>query len=266
MLEALEEGALKKLDHEPKRRKRSSTAAAASPLSSASSSAAAPMPKELTAEQKAVVKMNVMRESSEGVTKCCYCEKEITSKNVDRWASHLRGCIKTPDEVKAQIQPFRGTTSGGNASAPVATATAPGACPSSSGDVLVGTHPNMAPMHAAMHAQSMSVNANVNPLTGAPSGQLGHMSPPISSGYNEVFKVHVSKDYMKFNAAHFIAFKGFREKLHGHNYRVAVTITGVVGPDGYVVDFGDIKKISRVICKDLNESFLVPMNSDALKV
>lgn len=60
--------------------------------------------------------------------------------------------------------------------------------------------------------------------------------------------------------------KGFREKLHGHNYRLAVTITGQVGPDGYVLDFGEIKKISRVICKDLNESFLVPMNSDALKV
>lgn len=45
-----------------------------------------------------------------------------------------------------------------------------------------------------------------------------------------------------------------------------MTITGAVGSDGYVVDFGEIKKISRVICKDLNESFLVPMNSDALKV
>ncbi|CAI5730438.1 unnamed protein product [Peronospora destructor] len=71
---------------------------------------------------------------------------------------------------------------------------------------------------------------------------------------------------MKFNAAHFIAYKGFREKLHGHNYRLAVIITGQIGPDGYVVDFGDVKKISRVICKDLNESFLVPMNSDALKI
>ncbi|OWY96973.1 hypothetical protein PHMEG_00032614 [Phytophthora megakarya] len=82
----------------------------------------------------------------------------------------------------------------------------------------------------------------------------------------QLVKVHVSKDYMKFNAAHFIAYKGFREKLHGHNYRLAVTITGQVGPDGYVVDFGEIKRISRVICKDLNESFLVPMNSDVLKI
>ncbi|CAH0486282.1 unnamed protein product [Peronospora farinosa] len=71
---------------------------------------------------------------------------------------------------------------------------------------------------------------------------------------------------MSFNAAHFnIAFKGFRAKLHGHNYRLAVIVTGRVGSDGYVVDFGEIKKISQVICKDLNELFLVPMNSDVLK-
>eukprot|EP00644_Phytophthora_capsici_P009095 jgi/Phyca11/102250/e_gw1.6.322.1 len=89
-----------------------------------------------------------------------------------------------------------------------------------------------------------------------------HLPP----NFDKIVKVHVSKDYMKFNAAHFIAYKGFREKLHGHNYRCAVTITGQVGSDGYVVDFGEIKRISRVICKDLNESFLVPMRSDILTI
>ncbi|CAI5706019.1 unnamed protein product [Peronospora effusa] len=43
---------------------------------------------------------------------------------------------------------------------------------------------------------------------------------------------------MSFNAAHFIAFKGLREKLHGHNYRLAVIVTGRVGSDG------DVLKIS----------------------
>ncbi|EEY64134.1 uncharacterized protein PITG_02663 [Phytophthora infestans T30-4] len=162
------------------------------------------MGKELSAEQKTIVKMYVTRDVGDGNIKCCYCAKEITSRNVDRWASHLRGCVKTPDDVKTQIQPLRNAAS----------------------------------------SPSASTNSNAT----------------------AVFKVHVSKDYMKFNAAHFIAYKGFREKLHGHNYRLAVTITGQVGPDGYVVDFGEIKKISRVICKDLNESFLVPMNSDALKI
>ena len=46
----------------------------------------------------------------------------------------------------------------------------------------------------------------------------------------------------KFNAAHFVAFPGFRERLHGHNYAVAVRLRGAVSDaDGYVLDFGDIK-------------------------
>ncbi|DBA04961.1 TPA: LOW QUALITY PROTEIN: hypothetical protein N0F65_006963 [Lagenidium giganteum] len=200
------------------------------------------MAKELTPEQKAVVKMNVSRDTTEGTVKCCYCEKEITSKNVDRWASHLRGCIKTPEEVKAQIQPFaRAAATPGVAGAPV-------------------------PMALSVPTTAHASGANHPNMSAATAAQLSSLSASLASSYAETYKVHVSKDYMKFNAAHFIAYKGFREKLHGHNYRVAVTITGVVGADGYVVDFGDIKKISRVICKDLNESFLVPMNSDALKI
>jgi hypothetical protein len=223
--------------------------------------------KELTAEQKAIVKMNVTRDATtDGFVKCCYCEKEISSKNVDRWASHLRGCLKAPEEVKAQIQPFR-------PAAQAAILGAAGTTPSTSAPVPGGlalTAPSLG-LHTAAVGSPATTAAGAG--TGvAPTGQLmtgaiGGIAPAVlTSGYNEVFKVHVSKDYMKFNAAHFIAYKGFRERLHGHNYRVAVTITGTVGPDGYVVDFGEIKKIARVICKDLNESFLVPMNSDALKV
>ncbi|GMF42514.1 unnamed protein product [Phytophthora fragariaefolia] len=210
------------------------------------------MGKELTAEQKAIVKMYVTRGVTEGLVKCSHCDKEISSRNVDRWASHLRGCARTPEDVKAQIQPVRAA------------------------DAAVVTKSEDPVTAAAVPA------AVATPVTHVP-----HTPNPLGNGYNEVFKVHVSKDYMKFNAAHFIAYKvraastagrgmgsnwvvwvlqGFREKLHGHNYRLAVTITGQVGPDGYVVDFGEIKKISRVICKELNESFLVPMNSDALKV
>ncbi|CAI5730440.1 unnamed protein product [Peronospora destructor] len=69
------------------------------------------MGKELSSDQKALVKMYVTRGISEGVVKCCYCDKEISSRNVDRWASHLRGCAKTPEDVKAQIQPFRSNSS-----------------------------------------------------------------------------------------------------------------------------------------------------------
>ncbi len=39
------------------------------------------------------------------------------------------------------------------------------------------------------------------------------------------FEVVIAKPDFKFNSAHFIAFKGFREKLHGHNYTVSVKVT-----------------------------------------
>jgi 6-pyruvoyl-tetrahydropterin synthase len=82
----------------------------------------------------------------------------------------------------------------------------------------------------------------------------------------ESFKVYVTKDYLKFSAAHFIAYPGFREALHGHNYRVSVEVEGSLGPNGYVVDFGVVKKIARRVCERLNEKTIVPMQSDCVAV
>ena len=82
------------------------------------------------------------------------------------------------------------------------------------------------------------------------------------------FEVFVSKDTFKFNAAHFVAFPGFRERLHGHNYRVSVRLHGTrsIGTDGYLIDFGDVKAVVKRVCKDLNEHFLCPMYSDVLQI
>lgn len=80
------------------------------------------------------------------------------------------------------------------------------------------------------------------------------------------YEVYVSKETFKFNAAHFIAYRGFRERLHGHNYRVSVRLSGPVHGDGYVVDFGDIKRAAREVCASLNERTIVPMRSDVLEV
>jgi 6-pyruvoyltetrahydropterin/6-carboxytetrahydropterin synthase len=83
---------------------------------------------------------------------------------------------------------------------------------------------------------------------------------------SERYEVFVSKDYFKFNAAHFMAYPGFRERLHGHNYRVAVRVAGGLGADGYVVDFGDIKRAARDICAEMDERLIVPMRSDCLRI
>lgn len=85
-------------------------------------------------------------------------------------------------------------------------------------------------------------------------------------GEKESFRVFVTKDYLKFSAAHFIAYPGFRERLHGHNYRVSVEIHGRLGPQGYVVDFGIVKRVARRLCERLDEKVIVPAQSDCLTV
>ena len=58
--------------------------------------------------------------------------------------------------------------------------------------------------------------------------------------------------------------------MHGHNYHVSVKTIGRpgqgVGSDGYLIDFGEIKKAARDICKSLNEYFICPMKSDAVTI
>jgi 6-pyruvoyltetrahydropterin/6-carboxytetrahydropterin synthase len=91
------------------------------------------------------------------------------------------------------------------------------------------------------------------------------MSEP-SMPARESFRVHVTKDYLKFSAAHFIAYPGFREALHGHNYRVSIEVHGMLGPQGYVVDFGVVKRIARRLCDGLDGRMLVPIDSDCISV
>jgi len=89
-----------------------------------------------------------------------------------------------------------------------------------------------------------------------------------SSSIKTNFEIRVAKETFKFNAAHFVAFPGFRERLHGHNYTVAVRLLGsnMIGSDGYVLDFGDVKKVTKKICTDLNENFLCPMYSNVMDI
>ncbi len=56
--------------------------------------------------------------------------------------------------------------------------------------------------------------------------------------------------------------------MHGHNYTVGVRLLGSrhISYDGYVLDFGDVKKVVKVICKRLNERFLCPTESDVIDI
>lgn len=44
----------------------------------------------------------------------------------------------------------------------------------------------------------------------------------------ELFEVFVGKEDFKFSCSHFVAFEGYRERLHGHNYSVGVRLKGQV--------------------------------------
>jgi 6-pyruvoyl-tetrahydropterin synthase len=45
-----------------------------------------------------------------------------------------------------------------------------------------------------------------------------------------------------------------------------VKLEGEVMNDGYVVDFGDVKAVTKAICKRMNEYVLLPMKSDVVKI
>ncbi|HWP64893.1 MAG TPA: 6-carboxytetrahydropterin synthase [Candidatus Limnocylindria bacterium] len=80
------------------------------------------------------------------------------------------------------------------------------------------------------------------------------------------YSVVVAKEYLKFAAAHFIAYPGFREPLHGHNYQMSVRVEAALGPDGYVLDFGVVKRVAKTLCEELDERVVLPERSDCLTV
>ena len=82
------------------------------------------------------------------------------------------------------------------------------------------------------------------------------------------YRVSVTKDYLVFSSAHFITFAGHRcEGLHGHNYRVRVTIDGALNPEAwFVFDFVELKRIMKRLCDEIDHLVLLPLESDRVKV
>ncbi|WP_036225606.1 6-carboxytetrahydropterin synthase QueD [Mesoaciditoga lauensis] len=70
-------------------------------------------------------------------------------------------------------------------------------------------------------------------------------------------EIFVSKEF-KFDAAHnLIKYHGKCEKLHGHTYKLRVTLNGKPNEEGMVYDFVELKRIvnERVISK-LDHSYI----------
>ena len=64
------------------------------------------------------------------------------------------------------------------------------------------------------------------------------------------FSLSCAKEDFKFSSAHFVSHGGGREMLHGHNYRVYVSLQGTsLGAEGVVMDFSELKRVVRALCK-----------------
>ncbi len=68
----------------------------------------------------------------------------------------------------------------------------------------------------------------------------------------------VDKEGIGFSAAHFSILEGGSERIHGHNYRVALRAAGRVRRDGTLVDFAALKAALRAECAELDHRMLLP--------
>ncbi len=81
------------------------------------------------------------------------------------------------------------------------------------------------------------------------------------------YSVRVTKDDLVFSAGHFITYSGDQcERIHGHNYRVAVEVEGILDENHYVFDFIALRDLSRAIVADLDHRMLLADRSPLIRV
>jgi 6-pyruvoyltetrahydropterin/6-carboxytetrahydropterin synthase len=80
--------------------------------------------------------------------------------------------------------------------------------------------------------------------------------------------LRLAKEDFAFAAAHFTLF-GDRpaERLHGHNYRVRVELSGAeLDEHGFLLPVAEVKARIRAVCAALDERVLIPEKSPALEL
>jgi len=82
-----------------------------------------------------------------------------------------------------------------------------------------------------------------------------------------MFRVRLEKEQHVFSAAHFITFNGnVCERLHGHNYRVAVEVAGPLDKNQYVVDFIGLRDELKTLTDELDHHVLLPTGHPLIRV
>jgi 6-pyruvoyltetrahydropterin/6-carboxytetrahydropterin synthase len=81
------------------------------------------------------------------------------------------------------------------------------------------------------------------------------------------FCIRLQKEAFVFSAAHFITFAGnVCERLHGHNYGVAVEIDGPLDENQYVVDFIAVRDELKKLTEELDHRVLLPDRHPLIQV
>src|SRR5688500_145197 len=81
------------------------------------------------------------------------------------------------------------------------------------------------------------------------------------------YHVRLQKEHHVFSAAHFITFAGdVCERLHGHNYGVAVEAEGPLDENQYVIDFIALRDELKTITDQLDHRMLLPTGHSLLRV
>jgi 6-pyruvoyltetrahydropterin/6-carboxytetrahydropterin synthase len=81
------------------------------------------------------------------------------------------------------------------------------------------------------------------------------------------YRVRLEKEQHVFSAAHFITFNGdVCERLHGHNYRVAVEVEGPLDENQYVIDFIALRDELKLITDELDHRVLLPTSHPLIRV
>ncbi len=111
------------------------------------------------------------------------------------------------------------------------------------------------------------------PREGAVGARPGPPSAHASAATSAAAVEHMStirlfKEAMKFSAGHFTIFgHADREKLHGHNFGVQVSITAPVVPGtGMIADYNVYKRAIRGLCDEFDELLLLPGLSPHLSI
>jgi 6-pyruvoyltetrahydropterin/6-carboxytetrahydropterin synthase len=79
--------------------------------------------------------------------------------------------------------------------------------------------------------------------------------------------IDIAKQAFHFSAAHFTVFSATnRERLHGHNFRLGVAITGEVDENGLCFDYAVYKDLLKEICARYDEFTLIAERSPHLKI